>query len=125
MNGTLAINLVALTVFTVSLSIGQLLFKHVGLGMRSKPVAKGFADMLREPSLYAALTLYGFATLLWIWILSRVPLSLAYPWVAAGVVIVPLLSWWVYGEKVNLTFWFGAGLVVVGILITQRGLSDA
>jgi multidrug transporter EmrE-like cation transporter len=125
MNGTLAINLVALTVFTVSLSIGQLLFKHVGLGMRSKPVAEGFADMLREPSLYAALTLYGFATLLWIWILSRVPLSIAYPWVAAGVVIVPLLSWWVYGEKINLTFWFGAGLVVVGILITQRGLSDA
>ena len=43
---------------------------------------------------------------------------------AAGVIIVPLLSWWVHGEKTNLTFWFGAGLIVVGILITQRGLAE-
>jgi drug/metabolite transporter (DMT)-like permease len=124
MNGTLAVNLFALTVFTVSLSIGQLLFKQAGLAMQARSVAEGFALVLRLPSFYAALTLYGLATLLWVWILSRVPLALAYPWVAAGVVIVPLLSWWVYGERVNLTFWFGAALIVVGILITQRGLGE-
>lgn len=124
MNGTLAINVLALTIFTVSLSIGQLLFKQAGLAMQARPVVEGFVGLLREPSFYAALTLYGLATLLWIWILSRVPLSLAYPWVAAGVIIVPLLSWWVHGEKTNLTFWFGAGLIVVGILVTQRGLAE-
>jgi drug/metabolite transporter (DMT)-like permease len=72
-----------------------------------------------EPNLYLAITLYGFATLLWIWILSRVPLMQAYPWVAAGIVIVPLMAGYLFGERAGPIFWLGAAFIVVGILLTQ------
>ena len=74
-----------------------------------------------QPLLYAALALYGVATLLWIWILARVPLSQAYPWVAVGAFIVPLLGWWLFGERPAPIFWLGVLLIVGGVAVTQYG----
>jgi multidrug transporter EmrE-like cation transporter len=116
------INVASLLVFTVTLAFGQVLFKKVGLSMRGLPVRDGLLAVAREPALYAALTLYGGATLLWIWILSRVPLSQAYPWVAVGTAIVPCLGWYLYGERLSPGFWVGVALIMAGILVIQCGV---
>jgi hypothetical protein len=50
---------------------------------------------------YAALALYGFSTLLWIWILSRASLMQAYPWVAANMAIVRSIGWLAFGGRVT------------------------
>ena len=123
MSGTM-VNTIALAIFTLTLSIGQLLFKQVGLSIRGLPMAEGLLSLARQPMLYAALTLYGFATLLWIWILSRVPLMQAYPWVSAGVVIVPLAGVYFFNERASPIFWLGVCLVVAGILITQYSMES-
>ena len=117
-------DMICLATFTTVLAIGQLLFKKVGLIMRDQPFAEGVAAVATSPTLYLALALYGFATALWIWILSRVPLSLAYPWVGAGVILVPMLAYLVYGERVNAMYWVGAVFVAVGIILTQYGTSS-
>lgn len=117
-------NTISLAVFTVLLAIGQILFKQAGLSMRSQPLLEGFLHVARQPWLYAALVLYGFATILWVWILSRVPLTQAYPWVAAGVVIVPLLAIQIFDEKVSPIFWVGAALIAAGIIITQYAVKE-
>lgn len=119
------INFLSLAVFTTMLAVGQLLFKQVGLSIRDRSLTDGLLSVLRHPTLYAALALYGLATLLWIWILSRVPLTQAYPWVAAGVVIVPLLGLLVFGERVSFTFWIGVLFIVIGIIITQFSIGAA
>jgi drug/metabolite transporter (DMT)-like permease len=67
------------------------------------------------------LTLYGLSTLLWIWLLSRIPLSQAYPWVAIASVIVPLLAWYFYNERMAPVFWVGVTLMLAGLLLTQYG----
>lgn len=115
------IDTVSLLGFTLLLALGQLLFKKVGLELRGQPLGDGLLRVFATPAFYAAIALYGAATLLWIWILSRVPLSRAYPYVALGVVLVPLASMFVFGERVHLTFWLGAALIVAGIVITQIG----
>ncbi len=89
--------------------------------MRGLPFVDGLIAVACAPALYAALTLYGFATLLWIWILSRVPLSQAYPWAAVGMVIVPLLGWYLYGERIAPVFWVGVALIAAGIFVIQYG----
>jgi drug/metabolite transporter (DMT)-like permease len=114
-------NTLSLLAFTVLLAGGQLLFKKVGLELRASSAGNVWR-LLLSPTLYAALVLYGFATLLWIWILSRVPLSRAYPYVALGVVLVPLASLLFFGERVRPVFWLGAGLIVAGIIVTQMDL---
>ena len=66
---------ISLAVFTLMLAFGQVYFKSVGLILRGHSGMEAIALALRAPSLYLALFLYGGATLLWIWILSRVSLS--------------------------------------------------
>ncbi len=115
-------DLVALALFTSMLAMGQGLFKRAGLAIRGHDAAGAAAALLTLPTFYAALALYGGATILWIWILSRVPLSQAYPWVAVGTVIVPLIGVVAFGERVSPVFWLGTALIVGGIWLTQLGV---
>jgi multidrug transporter EmrE-like cation transporter len=116
---TKLINLGSLCLFTVMLASGQLLFKRLGLAMRGQPLLDGFWLIARMPSLYLALALYGLSTVLWIWILSRVSLARAYPWVAVGVVIVPLIGRYYFGEQLHPLFWVGVALIFAGIFLVQ------
>ena len=114
------LNLVLMTLFTLSLSMGQLLFKYVGLSIRGKSLLEVAALLPRQPALYAALTLYAGATALWIWILARLPLAQAYTCsISVGLVLVPLLSAHFFSEKVPPLFWLGAGLIAAGLAFTQ------
>jgi drug/metabolite transporter (DMT)-like permease len=117
------LRLASLAFFTLLLAVGQIFFKQVGLAIRNQPIPVALLSMARQPALYAALTLYGLSTLLWVGILSRVPLMQAYPWVAANVVIVPLIGWFVFGERVTPAFWLGVTLIMTGIVLTQAGTS--
>lgn len=56
-----------------------------------------------------------------IWILSRVPLSQAYPWVAVGLIVVLLLGWYLYGKRLARLFWVGFVLIMAGALLVQYG----
>lgn len=108
-----------LAAFTVMLACGQVMFKRVGLTLQGHSGLPAILLALHEPSLYVALTIYAAATLLWIWILSRVTLMQAYPWVALGMIIVPLLGWFVFGERVAPVFWLGVACIIAGVGLTQ------
>jgi drug/metabolite transporter (DMT)-like permease len=109
----------SLAVFTLILASGQVVFKRVGLALQGQSGLDAILVAVRQPSLYAALVLYAAATLLWIWILSRVTLMQAYPWVAVGTIIVPLLGWLQFGERVAPVFWLGVALIIAGVGVTQ------
>ncbi len=113
------INILALSMFTLVLAVGQLLFKHVGDALRDRPVVEAAYTMARQPALYAALAIYGVSTLLWIWILTRISLMQAYPWVAVGIIIVPILSHLIYNETAGPMYWVGALLCAIGVVLTQ------
>ena len=110
-----------LLLFSVSLAGGQLLFKRAAQAIVGVPTSRVLIVLATSPAMWAAVTLYAGATLLWVWILSRVPLSQAHPWAALGVVVVPLAAVLVFGEAVRPVFWLGAAFVVVGIVLTQVG----
>lgn len=112
-------NYVWLAVFATMLASGQLFFKKVGLLMRGKPLHEGLVAIALSSDLYAALALYGAATMLWIWILSRVSLSQAYPWVALAMGLVPVMAAMVFHERVGALYWLGIALVMAGVFVTQ------
>lgn len=117
------VNTLSLLGFTGLLATGQVMFKHVALKLHDLQPLLMLRVILTEPAFYMAISLYGASTLLWIWILSRVPLSQALPWTAGSVILVPLLGILVFNESVRPLFWLGAGLVVCGIMLTQLGAS--
>ena len=118
------IDRLGLLAFTVLLASGQLLFKHVGLAIRGSGPLQATRLLAFSVPFYLSLLLYFCATLLWVWILSRIPLTLAYPWTALGMAIVPLLSMIVFGERVGPLFWLGVALIGSGIILTQYGLES-
>ena len=118
-------NLIALLMFTVLLAIGQAMFKAVALRVAGLAAPQSLWALVALPAFYGALLLYGTTTLLWIWILGRVPLSQAYPWASLGVVLVPAIGLLWFGEQVRPSFWIGAALIVAGIILTQYGSTPA
>jgi drug/metabolite transporter (DMT)-like permease len=66
--------------------------------------------------------LYAISALFWLVVLSRTSLSVAYPMVAAGYVVVVLYSKFVFNENVKAIAWVGLVLIVIGVAITAQGL---
>jgi len=66
--------------------------------------------------------LYAISALFWLVVLSRTSLSVAYPMVAAGYVVVVLYSKFVFNENVKAVAWVGLVFIVIGVAITAQGL---
>ena len=104
---------VYLIIFSLMLSAGQILFKKAAVASNLTPGLSGFIS----PWLLGAICLYGLATILWVWILKTIPLSIAYPFSALGFIIVPVAAIYLFGETISLKYIIGGSLIVSGILI--------
>jgi multidrug transporter EmrE-like cation transporter len=76
------------------------------------------------PWALAGIVLYAISAVFWLIVLSRVPLSVAYPIVAVGYVVVVFYSWLVFKEEVRWISWVGLALIVVGVVLTAQGLKS-
>ena len=108
--------------FAVAMTVGQLLFKQAANAIGGRAGGSAVGALLASPALWLALVVYGGATVSWIWILTRVPLSRAYPFAALAMILVPLASVLIYGERVKPLFWLGSLLVIAGIVVAQRNV---
>ncbi len=81
--------------------------------------------MFREgPWAIAGIVLYAISALFWLIVLSRVALSVAYPIVAVGYIVVVLYSRFVFDEPVKAIAWVGLVFIVIGVAITAQGLKS-
>lgn len=72
---------------------------------------------LREPRLWLGLMLFGISAVFWLVVLSRVDLSVAYPFVGLSYIVVVLFSRLFLHEQVSALRWLGVVVVAVGIAI--------
>lgn len=130
------IALIALSI-TVGL-VGQFMFKSgmnkpayrehissIGAMVRSIP-RKGPGELARaaistvtlflRPFIVGGLACYGISTVCWLALLSRTPLSFAYPLLSLGYVAILLMGWLLFKERVTSVRWFGVVLIIYGII---------
>ena len=100
------------------LSAGQVLFKKTADALVADSIVRFVASLLSAPYFWAALFVYGAATLLWVFVLSRLPLTAAMPFVALTFVIVPVIGALLFGERLNLMYWIGVSVIVIGVCVT-------
>lgn len=79
--------------------------------------------ILGSPLVLTGLALYGVGALAWIHVLSRVPLSYAYPFLALNFLLITLTSCFVLGESVSSMRWIGVSVICIGIFIVARSSS--
>lgn len=112
--------------FVVMVSFAQILMK-LGVGSR-KIVSSGPAGTLANilsaafrPLTMAGLFIYVAATLVWLLVLSRVPLSVAYPMMSMSYLLVVILSATLLRERVDWRL-AAAGLLLISGGVTCIGL---
>ncbi|WP_066269316.1 SMR family transporter [Hydrogenophaga palleronii] len=78
-------------------------------------VGSTYLQALGSPLVWLGLVLYGASAVLWLWVLSRLDVSVAYPLVSLGFVVTLALGVWWLGEPFSWLRVAGCTLIVVGV----------
>jgi drug/metabolite transporter (DMT)-like permease len=74
----------------------------------------------REPLLWAGVGCTAVAAVVWFEVLSRLSLSVAYPFLALSYVLMLLATWLVSHEGIPLSRVVGALLICLGVVLVSR-----
>ena len=104
--------------FTVT---GQLLLKQgmlqVGRVGELDRVIPKLMKAFMNPFVIGGIATYGFTTMIWLVILSRVKLSIAYPMISLGYVISIFFAWFFFKESVPKIRVMGAIVICIGVYL--------
>ena len=70
-----------------------------------------------NPYIITGFISYGISILLWLWVLSKVDVSLAYPFQALGYIIVTILAWLIFQENISFTRIIALIFITIGLII--------
>lgn len=112
------LDLALLIAVPVMIAFGQFLFKMAGKGVTGN-IGRDLWNIAFNHYFIGAMALYGIASFLWVIALSKTDISRAYPFMASGFVIVPILGYFLLNETLNITFFMGTGLIIAGILVVS------
>ena len=120
-----------LLLFNVILSVlGQILLKQgmnqVGeISGSFQQMAPKLIQALMNPFVIGGIGVYGSTTLIWLVVLSRIKLSVAYPMISLGYIFSILFSWLLFKEDVPKIRVLGAFVICIGVyLVSMGGFGD-
>lgn len=73
-----------------------------------------------NPWVMGGMFLHVSALVVWLWALSKVDISFAYPFLALGYVLVSAIAWFWLGEELSVMKVLGMGIIIIGILVLAR-----
>jgi len=105
--------------FSLALPAGQVLFK---LGAEQTRRIDGglIAKMALNVPLMGAFAWYGLTSLLWVYILTRAPLSQVYPFSILGAALTPVLAVLLFRESLTPQAWLGYAVMLAGFMLVMR-----
>jgi drug/metabolite transporter (DMT)-like permease len=117
----LSLTSVGLLLFAViSAATGQVMLKH-GMQLataRANSTGTSLAiTAATSPWVLSGLVVFAISAIAWLGALSKVPLSIAYPFNAIGYLVILTASIVILHERANLLTWAGSLLVVSGVII--------
>lgn len=103
---------------------GQLLVKHAVTQIAARePALAGWHWLLAamlSPGVLAAVVLQGIGFAVWVVVVSRVKLGVAFAISGSFFyVLLALLAWWLHGDKLAIGQWMGIVLISVGVLMVS------
>lgn len=112
------LNLLLLVLYALFMAAGQIAFKYVAIDMeRGAPLFATALKLPLNPWFWVTGVFYGFSMVYWIWLLGRIPVSVAYPFASLSLVILAILSWFIYGEPLTLRYFAGLALMISGLAL--------
>lgn len=110
---------------TVMGIVGQTMLKHgmnqMGpISLSTDTVPAIVWQIMRSPFVIGGLLIYGFGTFFWLVTLSRIDLSVAYPFVSLNHVLLFLIGWLILREAVSPMRAAGVAVICVGMILVAR-----
>ena len=111
-------------VISIALAIaGQLLMKKGMQSFGTFPVSQLLSNiipMFMNPWVFFGFMAFGFSSIFWLVVLSRLELSLVYPMVSVAYVVVALIAYFWMGENVSMLRWAGIFVICFGVFLISR-----
>jgi drug/metabolite transporter (DMT)-like permease len=98
------------------LVVGQTVWK-IGLERMGGLHLGNLLQVMLSPLILLGIFIYGLATVLWLYVLSRLPISIAYPLQSCAFILALLIAFFVFKENVPLNRWIGTVIILAGITI--------
>lgn len=107
-------------------AVGQFLLKlaarsNGSLSLFGPGALSSLLRLLVNPYLLVGVLCFVTSMVLWVKVLGRAELSVAYPLVSLGYVVVIALSWGLLGERLSLRQAVAVGVIVFGVVLLGRG----
>jgi drug/metabolite transporter (DMT)-like permease len=104
--------------------VGQLFIKKglnaLGYVNFSAGLFSAYLRIYLSPFVILGSLLYFFSIFFWLYALSKVDLSFAYPFLALSYVLILFASWWLLGENVSFLRWIGVLIICSGVLLVSK-----
>lgn len=118
--GTLNLSVI---IFTVFLSACAQVLLKIGVEKAGDFMGGGLPAIIStlfSPFVMGGIFIYGLSVLIWLWVLSRVDLSLAYPFVGISFIFTLLFGVFLLDEAVNTPRIIGTLLIALGCIFVAR-----
>ncbi len=117
--GLSGLDLALCLAFALALPAGQVLFK-LGAEQARRIDGGVIAKVALNLPLMGAFAWYGLTSLLWVYILTRAPLSQVYPFSILGAALTPILAVLLFRESLPLQAWLGYAVMLAGFMLVMR-----
>jgi drug/metabolite transporter (DMT)-like permease len=115
-----AISLVLLLFAVGSAAVGQVLLKH-GMTAATESAKQTNGSLVikavTSPWVLLGLMVFAISAVAWLATLSKLPLSIAYPFNALGYLAILTASTLILNERTNIWTWVGTAFVATGLVI--------
>lgn len=119
---------IPLILFSVALNASAQLFLRKGMPNVSLvtnqgvlELAQGSIRVVLNPWVFSGLSCYAISIVLWMYVLSKVQVSFAYPFLSVGYVIVVGAAYLFFREPVSVMKLAGIALICAGVVLVARG----
>lgn len=120
------IRYVPLILFSVFLSAGAQLMLKKGMsgvsfaGVQGGALVSAIFRVILDPWVFAGLSFYVLGILPWMYVLSKVEVSYAYPFVSIGYVVVVVGAYFFFREPISAMKMAGVLLICLGVLLVAK-----
>lgn len=97
---------------------GQLFFKRSANFINTHPDMHFPMNYIANPWFYVAISLFVVSTFVWTQILTKMPLSVAYPIVSFAYILTVLGAYYFFHEKITHQGILGVIFIMAGITLT-------
>ena len=121
MNLTIFLTIIATVVLTAGAQLAlKLAVGGLGNDVRLFDSWSVFLGVLFSPGTIFAMLIYGLSVISWLWVLSRIDLTVAYPFLGLSFVVAMVFGTWILDETITPTRLIGTLLIFAGCVLVAR-----